>query len=301
MSLLLVICGLAALTLPGMRAANILRGHPHWFAPLDALALVLGIVAVIFGLGLSIGVGAVHVVGGSSLWRYQGHLAPGGILASAASTLLLGYILSRLVTVIRHGRRARQLARPDSWLGYHERHPGHELVVIPTDSFLAYAIDGSPPQIVISEGLCDRLDDDMIGFVIAHERAHLRLRHRRYLLVAAVVDALCGAISLIARSTLALRLAVERAADEDAAGSDRRRRDQVCAGLARLTSADDIEPAFTRDALVYRTRLLAAPAPRLAQLELLASGGLVALSLLTVSIAAHATGDMPALLGLLRN
>ena len=300
MSLLLVICGLAALVLPGMRAANVLRGHPHWFARLDAIALLLGIVTVLLGLGLSIGVGAVHLVAGTSLWRYQGHLAPGGILASSTSTLLLGYILWRLIAVMHQGRRARDLARPDSWLGHHQHHQGHELVVVPTDDFLAYAVDGSPPQIVISEGLRDRLDDDMIGFVIEHERAHLRLRHHRYLLVAALVDALFGARWPITRSTLALRLAVERAADEDAAGSDPWRRDRVGAGLARL-SGTELAVGFTPDALVYRARLLAAPAPHLAQLELFASGGLVALSLLTLSIAAHATGDMPALLGLLRN
>ena len=294
-----MVCGLAALVLPGMRAANVLRGHPHWFARLDALALLLGIVAVILGLGLSVGVGAVHVVAGTSLWRYQGHLAPGGIAASSSSTLLLGYILWRLVTVVRHARRARRLARPDSWLGHHERHRGHELVVVPTDAFLAYAVDGRPAQIVISEGLRARLDDDMVGFVIDHERAHLRLRHRRYLLIAAAIDGLFP-IPPITRSTLALRLAVERGADEHAVGSDPGRRGRACAGLARLTGTGDIETGFILDALVYRARLLAAPAPRLAQLELLASGGLVALSFLTLAIAAHATGELPALLGLLR-
>lgn len=74
----------------------------------------------------------------------------------------------------------------------------------------------------------------------------------------------------------------------------------MCASLARLSGAD-LDVGSTPDTLVYRARLLSAPAPRLAQLALLASGGLVALSLLTVLIAAHATGDMPALLSLLRD
>lgn len=300
MSLLFIACGLVALVLPGVRVGAALRGHPHWFARLDAVALLLGLVAILLGLGLSVGVGAVHLAAGTSLWRYEGHLAPGGIVASAASTLLVGYVVWRLVAVGRHARQALVVARADGWLGHHERRDGHEVVVVPTDTFVAYAVDGSPPQIVISEGLRARLDPEMVGFVIEHERAHLRHRHRRYLLIAVATEALFGAIPPVARSTLALRLAVERAADEDAAGADRHQRDRAGAGLERLCAVG-FDIGCAPEALLYRAhRLLGNPAPRPAHLELLAGGGLLALSLLTVAVAAHATGDMPALLGLLR-
>jgi Zn-dependent protease with chaperone function len=299
-TLLLVACGVVALVLPGVRPGRTLRGDPHWFARLDAAALVLGLTSLLLGLSVSVGVGAAHLAAGSTLWRYDGHLAPGGIVASALSAALLAFISWRLVTLARRGRQGRRLAHADGWLAQHEDLDDHELVVLATPLPLAYSVDGSPPQIVISEGLRDRLDDDMVGFVIDHERAHLRRRHRRYLLIAMATEALFAALPPIAGSALALRLVVERAADEEAAGPDRPQRDRAGLGLERLSTVG-LAAGCAPEALRYRAqRLLAAPAPRLAKFELTAGAGLAALTALTFAVVAHATGDIPSLLATLR-
>ena len=299
MSLLLVACGAIALVLPGLRPASALRGHPHWFTLLHASALALGLASVALGLALSVAVGAIHVVSGTSLLRYGGHLAPGGIVLSALSSLLLMVIAWRVRARWRTARRGRRLAEAERWFVPHERLGDHDVVLLPTAVPLAYGIPSSPPQIVISEGLRERLDNDLIGFVIDHERAHLRRRHRRYLLLAVTTDALLGAVPAVARSTLMLRLAVERAADEEAAGPDRARRNRLAVQLQRLSRAG-LTSGCSADALMYRAQRLLAPQVRpAARVELVAASGLLALAVATLTIALHATGDVPTLLATL--
>src|SRR3546814_3790608 len=127
-------------------------------------------------------------------------------------------------TLFRSARRGRRAAHVDSWLGEHHDLGDHEVVVVPTSSPLAYSVEGSPPQVVISEGLRDSIGDDLVALVIDHERAHLRARHGRALLVAALADGAFGWSTGVLRSTTALRLAGERAADETAAGARKRTR-----------------------------------------------------------------------------
>jgi hypothetical protein len=299
-TLLLVGCGAIALVLPGIRPARALKGHPVWFLRMDAAALALGLTSLVLGLGLAFAVGGLHLAAGSSLLWYEGHLAPGGMTASVLAAVLLLLMAGRLVVLAHRVRAGVRRARPDGWFGHHQQLDDHDLVVLPTAEPVAYGVDGCPPQIVVSQGLRDRLDDDLFGFVIDHERAHLRRHHRRYLLVAIVAEALLGRLTPVARSALALRLAVERAADEDAAGADRHRRHRVGTGLERL-SADGVVAGCVPDALRYRAhRLLVAPAPRRANFELAAAAGLAALGVLTFAVVLHATGDVPSLLATLR-
>lgn len=298
MSLALIVVGVVALMLPGMRSANLWHGRPQWFVPMNAIALVLGLAAVTAGLALSVGVGAVHLIAGASLLTYSGHLAPGGIIVSAASTGLLAFVVVTAIRSVRGARRAIATARADSWLGQHTTHHDLDVVIVPTDDVVAYAVGHRDRQVVISEGLRDRLDRDEVAFVIDHERAHLQRGHRRYLLLATVVDAVFGAASLVARSTLALRLAIERVADEDAAGRDPVRRHRASAGLERLSAADG--PGVP-EALAYRARLLATPVAAPSRIEAIAGGGLLALALSVLWLAEHTTGDIPALLALLHH
>ena len=296
MSVALIVVGIVALTLPGLRSANLWLGRPQWFVPMNAVALVLGLAAVTLGLSVSVGVGAVHVVAGASLLTYNGHLAPGGIGVSAASAVLLTFLVARAVGSIRHARRAVATARADSWLGEHTSHRDHNVVIVPTAAVVAYAVGAGERQVVISEGLRDCLDHDAVDFVIDHELAHLRRGHRRYLVLAGVVDAVFGTSSLVTRSTLALRLAIERVADEDAAGVDPARRRRASAGLAKLSEADG--PGVP-EALAYRARQLATPVAAPSRVEAVAGGGLLTLTLSVLWLAGHTTGDIPAVLALL--
>lgn len=132
------------------------------------------------------------------------------------------------------------------------------------------------------------------------ERTHVRRRHRRYLLLAVAVEAPFGTIPLVVRSTLALRLAVERAANEEATCADVIWRHRVGTGLERLC-AEPVPVWCAVEALRHRAkRLRASPAPRAAGIELTDAAGLMALAAVTIAVAAHATGDVPSLLATLR-
>jgi Zn-dependent protease with chaperone function len=82
---------------------------------------------------------------------------------------------------------------------------------------MAYALDGHPPQIIVSEGLAASLTDDELAAVIRHEQSHLHHDHQRYLDLAVAVDAALPPLRSFRRSSATLRLAVERWADESAA------------------------------------------------------------------------------------
>jgi beta-lactamase regulating signal transducer with metallopeptidase domain len=162
---------------------------------------------------------------------------------------------------------------------------------------VAYSVDGSPPQVVVSEGFEARVGADMAAFVIDHERAHLRRRDRRLLVVSALVDATFGFVPMVRRSALALMLAVERAADEAAAGPDRHRRHRLAAAMRDLAAAGS--RSMPVEAVTYRAAGLASP-PRASRPELLAVAGLVALGLAVVGTALHIGIEAPAVVACLR-
>lgn len=299
MTLLFIGLGVIALVLPGARPSVSLRGDPRRFAVLDTAALALGLASIVVGLGLSVAIGVLHVAAGTALASYEGHLAPGGIAGSAASGIALGLLAFRLGAVGRRARRGRRVAYADRWLGHHHDRGDHELVVLPTAASVAYCVQGSPPQVVISQGLQDELGNDLLAFVVDHERAHLRRRHRRSLFVAACADAVFGRIAAVSRSTLALRLTVERAADEEAVGTDPQQRRRVGAALRVLGEAR--LPGCATDAIQYRAGLLiAAPSASAVRLEASAVAGLLAIVVVAVVLAGHVGGDLPTLVATLR-
>ena len=299
MTLALVVCGVVALLLPGLRPTTALYGHPRWFSTLAASALVLGLAAIVAGLVTAVGVGVVHLVAGTALMTYGAHLAPGGMIASSVAALVLAWIMARLALLGWRVRRGRRRARADGWLGSHHRSDeGHDLVVLPTRHPVAYSVDGSPPQIVISDGMRWQASE-LVDFIIDHERAHLRRGHRRHLFIAAAAESTFGPVPLVRRSAMVLRLAVERSADEDAAGRDGRRRRLVGTTLGRLNA--NLIAVCTPEAVRYRAMHLSLPAPAAGRVELGATVGLVALGAITLTIVMHIGTDVPALLGTLRS
>jgi len=75
-------------------------------------------------------------------------------------------------------------------------------------------LPGRAGQIVISTAMVDLLDDDEQRIVIAHERAHARYRHDRYLLTAELAAAALPPLRGLARR---VNYSIERWADEAAA------------------------------------------------------------------------------------
>lgn len=88
------------------------------------------------------------------------------------------------------------------------------LVVLPTDVPTAYAVPGRGGHVVVSRGMLRGLDAVERRVLLAHERAHLRLRHDRYLWVA---DLSAAVLPLLAPLRDRVRFATERWADEAAA------------------------------------------------------------------------------------
>lgn len=95
---------------------------------------------------------------------------------------------------------------------------GHadELEVIDVAEPFAYAVPGSPGHVVVSSGLLKELEAPERRALIEHERAHLRLRHSRYL---RLVGLSAAALPLLRPLVDEIRYVTERWADEIAAAA----------------------------------------------------------------------------------
>ena len=124
---------------------------------------------------------------------------PGWVGAPVAVMIAWGVV--RLIRLVHQHR----VMRVD------DAHPIHV-----THSIRPYAVTlpGRAGQIVMSTALVELLDDDERRIVVAHEEAHARYRHDRYLLVAELAAAALPPLRALARR---VTFSVERWADESAA------------------------------------------------------------------------------------
>ena len=130
--------------------------------------------------------------------------------AGAASLPLLVAMGASLIQSRRRIRTSTTGVRVDT-----------ELLVLPTPEPVAYAVPGHPGHIVVSAGMLRALDDDERRVLLAHERAHLRHQHHRYVRLADLSASLAPFLAPLATR---VRFATERWADEEAASEvgDRR-------------------------------------------------------------------------------
>ena len=131
---------------------------------------------------------------------------------------------------------------------------GHEAV-------FAFTLPGRGGHVVLSSGLVDFLDDDEQSVVLAHEHAHARHRHDRYLLIGQL-----GAASTPFLRPLASRLqfSLERWADEEAVEArhgDRRFVAHTLAKVALRTVTPVGALSFAGLGVTARVAALLAPAP----------------------------------------
>ena len=127
--------------------------------------------------------------------------------------------------------------RVERWVGKHETRSNYELVVVPSPHLLAVSVAGRQPQVIVSTGLIETLLPEELEAVVRHECAHLDQRHQRYLLVARAVDAGFRFLPFVRRSTAAVRIGLERWADEVAAGETAEGRERVREALLMTTAA----------------------------------------------------------------
>jgi hypothetical protein len=266
MSTLLVLAGLGLLALPGVVAPRARHLQATDWRRLNRIAIGLGLAMAQLGLVLT----AVPVVADAAGIEHVAHechhllgpVLPGGAATGGAAATASVALFTVGGAVHRRTRRLQRAARIDDWVGDHRHLADATLVVLPIDTVVAYASPGSPGQIVVSRGLTQVLGADELHAVVRHELSHLRNRHHGDLALAAVVDAALGWMPGLRASTTALRLGVERAADEEAAERPGAR-DAIRRALLKATETMLVPvPAFTTAlTLVARLDALATSPP----------------------------------------
>jgi len=264
MSTVLMLAGFGLLAFPGVAARAARHLQPSEWLRLNRIAIGLGLAMVQLGLVLTSvplladAAGVEHVA--HECDHLLGPVLPGGAVTGWASATAGLALFSVAAVVRRRTRRLQRAARIDVWVGDHRQLPDATLVVLPIDPVVAYATPGSPAQVVVSRGLVRVLDADELDAVVRHELAHLRSGHHRVLALAAVVDAALGWVPGLRASTAALRLGIERSADEEAAerpgARDATRRALLTATETMLAPT----PAFT-DPVTLAARLDALTTP----------------------------------------
>lgn len=220
-ALVLLLGGLLLLAFPGAARHLGCTLDPAEWSRLCARTLIGGAVVVEASLVVFALPTGLRAIGVSSLAaaceRMLAPLAPGGPLAgwSAAAVAVALPVLTGL-GVLRARRHQRRF-HVEPWLGDHEPFAGHDCVVLPTGELFAVSVDGFPSQIVVSQGLVDALSAEELSAVLRHEAAHLEQRHGRFLLLATALEYSLALVPFVGRSARALRVGLERWADEAAA------------------------------------------------------------------------------------
>jgi hypothetical protein len=153
--------------------------------------------------------------------------------------------------------RATRLLCQHRQLRLHDAHP---IRIAQSHKPYAVTLPGRAGQIVMSTAMVDLLDEAEQRIVIAHERAHARYRHDRYLLVAELVAA---AVPPLRTLTKRVTYSIERWADEAAAAAcGNRQLVAITLGKVALQTSPPTVAGFTGLGVASRmSALLEAPVP----------------------------------------
>ena len=215
----------------GAAAASLLvprRIRPRAAAQLMTAFAVFSALAMIWALFLvaAAGVAQLHGVAERLSWCNDAVAGHSGVLAPSSAIAMLG-LVAISASAWRVRRRQRQLRA---------RAGDRELAIIGSETPTAFALPGRPGQIVVSTAMLRALDADERRALFAHERAHLRCHHHRYVRLTQLAAATFPVLDPLNARVM---LATERWADEEAVrhvGS----RDVVARAIARaaLLQAD---------------------------------------------------------------
>jgi hypothetical protein len=300
MSVLLLSVGLLLLGLPGVLQPLGARVTPSEWCRAVVACLRIGRFSVRLALGLAALPLIMEIVGAHEIAHACHRSATAGLAVSPAIGWMAAVALSASLVCSARTERlnatARRRLRVEPWLGRHRVDDGVEIVTVPSADRLAYAVPGRPDQVIVSDGLIGALDSDEAEAVLRHERAHLRHGHHDALMLARDIESWLGWFPPTRESVGALRLGVERWADEDAGSGSEAARPAVRRALVKVvTLAIEPTPAFT-DACTIAARLDALattpPSPSL-RARVAATGPMLGLCVLVVgaivacSLAAH--------------
>lgn len=151
----------------------------------------------------------------------------------------------------------------DEWRRHrlHAALPGTAgIVMVDADDFVGLAVPGRSARIVLSNAAMAACTYPERAVVVAHEWAHLRHHHSRYVRIVAASATVCPWLRCAERS---VRFSVERWADEDAAVvvQDRHVVARTIARLALDAGGDRAALPFTHGDTAARARAMLAPAP----------------------------------------
>jgi hypothetical protein len=150
-------------------------------------------------------------------------LAVTAVSSLLSGSTLLGSVLAALLVAAVGSVGVAGWHRRQAW-----RIPVDGLALLPDDEPVAYALPGG---VVVSRGMVRALAADQRRALLAHERAHVSLRHHRFVLI---VDLASAAQPLLWPLRDAVRYTVERWADEVAAAATG---DRVLTARAVATAA----------------------------------------------------------------
>ncbi|MGW2867913.1 M48 family metalloprotease [Kitasatospora sp. NPDC001225] len=238
--------------------------HPRGAARLMTVISAVMAVCSVLCLGL-IGVVGTAQIPGNPLpdsWsdpEVRAALPYHETVGTAAMWLLALVVLACARTVVRHLRVRNRARRALSGLPAEPGESG-DLAVLPDHSPYAYALPGSPGRVVVSTGMLAGLAADEREALLAHERAHLRHRHHRYLLT----TQLAACVNPFLRPLQhAVAFSAERWADEESAQAvgDRRITARAVARAALVSHAAPA-PGFAAFATPASAAASAGPVPR---------------------------------------
>lgn len=282
-----MLAGLCLLVLPGLPVLPSDRLDPSEWARAAAFSLRAGHVVVraglLFGAAPTVlrSIGIEHAA--DACHRMFGPVAPGGPIVGWASGVTLVVLTSRARHARSRQRASYRRMMVEPWVGVHQRVGDLDLVTLPVAEPVAFAVPLGAGQIVISDGLVAALEPSELAAVVAHEASHIRHRHDRHLLAAVVVQHAYGWLRPVVASTATVQLAIERWADEDAAGTPERRpvvRDALAKTTATLL-APTLAFASTCTVLQRLAALDGEPPTPTAGARLAALGPLIAAAVVT--------------------
>ena len=290
MSLLVVSLGVLLLSGPALTAHS--RLSPAARVQTACVSALAGI--LVFGAGTMLTALPLVMVwhdGEEATGFGLTHLSPGGPMAWAAGGALGGLGVTWVLTTLSHAFRARRRAALPRWAAEsatHDEGAGAEVRIAPSLRPMAFAVPGRDRHVVISRAVTTALTGPELRAVLAHEGAHLRLRHDRYLLILATYERVWGWLPGAGTVVTRLRQAVEQWAD--AAVSDQSI-DPEALLAARRTLTSGISCLHPIDV----------PSPNTTSVAHAGALAITAIALVTAGsyLATHVVGDLAAVLAVL--
>jgi Zn-dependent protease with chaperone function len=199
---------------PRLGAAAVLAAA--WSVP---VALVLaGVTIALPATALSADIG--RLIGACLARLRAAYGTPGGTgiitagqVLTVATAARIAWAAGRVTQRRRTGARRHQLLVR---LAGHRR-PDLPALVLDSPQTAAYSVAGRHPDVVVTSGAIELLTEPQLGAVLAHENAHLRARHHRWQVAAAVVADALPIVPLLREVPARVGQLLEMDADELAA------------------------------------------------------------------------------------